>query len=84
MNFMFVGAFCDEFGLRQTPMVPFFLSGTGFEEVLSAMKQALPETLVTLSDDALKKPEGIVVRTNDRSRIFKLRFEEYERTIASK
>lgn len=81
MSLLTVGAFCDEFGLQQAPMVPFHMNGTDFIEVLSAMKQALPETLVAVSDDAIKHPEGIVVRTNDRSRIFKLRFEEYERTL---
>ena len=84
MSYNFMEAFCLEFGFGSAPMVPFYMHGTAFDQVLSDMQQALPHTNVALSDDALKRPEGIVVRTNDRSRIFKLRFEEYERTPKSR
>ncbi len=39
----------------------------------------ITKTLVALDDDAGGRPEGLVVRTADRSRIAKIRFEDYER-----
>lgn len=41
----------------------------------------LPESLAALDDKAGKRPEGIVLRTNDRSVIAKARFQDYERTL---
>ena len=81
LSYNVMGVFCEVFGFQQVPMVPFFMHGTSHEEVLSAMRQALPKSNAALSDDATKIPEGIVVRTSTRSRIFKLRFENYEKTI---
>jgi len=84
MSVMFMNVFCDVHGLTPVPMVPFFFNGTSHEQVLSDMKQALPETLAPLSQSALKRPEGIVVRSNDRKHIVKLRFEDYEKTLRPK
>lgn len=42
----------------------------------------LPATQVALSDNALGRAEGVVLRTKDRSRIAKARFEDYARTLA--
>jgi hypothetical protein len=41
---------------------------------------ALASTHAALDDTAKGKPEGVVVRTADRGRIAKIRFEDYERT----
>lgn len=41
----------------------------------------LPKTLVALDDSAGGRPEGIVLRTKDRSVIAKARFQDYERTL---
>ncbi|MFD6953191.1 hypothetical protein A6A08_13165 [Nocardiopsis sp. TSRI0078] len=41
----------------------------------------LPGTLVALDGDAGGRPEGIVLRTADRSVIAKARFQDYERTL---
>jgi hypothetical protein len=40
-----------------------------------------PQSLVTLDGQGTGQPEGIVVRTFDRSKIAKLRFEDYIRTL---
>jgi hypothetical protein len=43
------------------------------------LESMLPTTLVALDTDAGGSPEGLVVRTADRSRIAKIRFEDYQR-----
>lgn len=40
----------------------------------------LPATLVALDETARHMPEGIVLRTTDRSKIAKARYQDYERT----
>lgn len=54
---------------------------TTLEGTRDWLSMALPSTRVALSDDALGRPEGIVLRTKDRSRIAKARFEDYARTL---
>lgn len=56
--------------------LPIKLSAT-----LDWMKTTITETRARLDDVALGRPEGIVARTADRSKIAKLRFEDYERTL---
>ena len=40
-----------------------------------------PEEPPESADSALKKAEGIVLRNESRSKIVKVRFEDYERTL---
>ena len=63
----------------QAPLLP-----TGHEEVLSWLEEVIPETCAALDPSAGKTPEGVVVRTPDRSRIAKVRFADYRRTLKSK
>jgi len=63
------------------PTVPFQLSGTSHREILDSLKNSLPKTNVALTESAQLKPEGIILRNSDRSKIVKLRFEDYERTL---
>ncbi len=76
--------FCQKCELEQVPMVPFSFNGMSHHEVLEAMDEALPETLSALSDSALRRPEGIVVRSPGRSKIVKLRFEDYAKTLGTR
>ena len=48
-------------------------------DVHTWLESAIPKTLVALDDTAKGVPEGIVVRTPDRQRIAKIRFEDYQR-----
>lgn len=66
------------------PEVPFELGDMSHETIYRNMKKFLPETLVALTDNALKQPEGLVLRNKDRSKIVKIRFEDYERTFKRK
>jgi len=63
------------------PVIKFDLPDFSHQAVLDALKQALPSTQVALSDLALKKAEGLVMRNENRSKIVKIRFEDYERTV---
>ena len=54
---------------------------TSIEDTYEWLKEILPgNTLVPLDGEG-GKPEGVVVRTPDRSKIAKIRFEDYERTL---
>lgn len=53
----------------------------GLEDTHNWLKAAIPESRCKLDGTAAGKPEGLVVRTTDRSIIAKLRFEDYERTM---
>ncbi|WP_328372986.1 RNA ligase family protein [Streptomyces sp. NBC_00445] len=54
---------------------------TGIEEMHDFLTSRLPATLVALDADAGHRPEGIVLRTENRSVIAKARLEDYERTL---
>jgi RNA ligase len=51
------------------------------EAALAFLRKALPQTRCALDDGAGHRGEGLVIRMLDRSRIAKLRFEDYERTL---
>jgi hypothetical protein len=71
-------------GVGYTPRLG-TVRGSGLPQTLEKMQewleQALPTTQVALSDNALNRAEGIVLRTEDRSVIAKARFEDYARTL---
>lgn len=52
---------------------------TTIEATHEWLKRQIPDSLVTLDDKAGGAPEGLVVRTVDRKRIAKIRYEDYQR-----
>lgn len=66
-------------------IVPILVDGwtppTTIQETYQELKQIIPNTNCKLDDQAKGKPEGIVIRSFDRSQIAKIRFEDYERTL---
>lgn len=68
-------------GLNVVPSVSFKIGDMSHRTILDNLRQYLPKTHVALSDLAQMKPEGIILRNNDRSKIVKIRFEDYERTL---
>lgn len=70
-----------EFPYNLAPSVEFNLDSFDHETVLKAMEESIPETKVALSESAQMKPEGLILRTHDRSKIVKIRFEDYYRTL---
>ncbi|MBI3221228.1 MAG: hypothetical protein HYZ44_17090 [Bacteroidetes bacterium] len=63
------------------PLVEFELGDMSHKIVLDNLKKFIPNTNVALSENALKKSEGVVLRNESRSKIVKVRFEDYERTL---
>jgi hypothetical protein len=76
------------FSLELTPRL-FELSSAselprGLEDVDAALGAHLPKTSCAIDDGAGGQAEGIVVRALDRSRIAKMRCEDYHRTLRKK
>lgn len=63
------------------PLVEFELGDMSHQVVLDNLKKFMPTTNVALSENALNKSEGVVLRNDNRSKIVKVRFEDYERTL---
>lgn len=77
----------NTFEEKNLPLVPYLETWTGLsmpvlvDETYETLLEEINETFVGLDDKAGGKPEGLVVRTWDRSRIAKIRFEDYARTL---
>ncbi len=63
------------------PLIEFDFDDLSHKAVLENLKKSLPVTNVALSESASQKSEGIVLRNESRSKIVKVRFEDYERTL---
>lgn len=66
------------------PLVEFDLGDMSHNTILENLKKFIPETKVALTEKAIKKSEGVILRNSDRTKIVKLRFEDYERTLRQK
>jgi hypothetical protein len=74
----------DAEGIELTPRVAALDAATmptGLEETRDWLAAYLPTTRVALDEGAGAQPEGIVLRTTDRSVIAKARFQDYQRTL---
>ncbi|MCA9175143.1 MAG: hypothetical protein KDB14_11725 [Planctomycetales bacterium] len=72
--------FAEAAQLELTPRIAVVDSiPTTIEDTHDWLRMTIARTLVALDPDASGKPEGVVVRTADRSRIAKIRFEDYQR-----
>jgi hypothetical protein len=67
--------------LELVPVVEFDVGDLSHQMILNHLKKFLPFTKVALSENAIKKAEGVVLRNENRSKIVKLRFEDYERAL---
>lgn len=76
-----------QYSLTLTPRL-FAIDGAelprGIPETLAFLRMRLPESRCRLDDAGGGKPEGVVLRSPDRSAIAKARFEDYERTLKRK
>jgi len=68
-------------GLPLTPRIGEDCVATGLVETFDWLKSKIKKTQVGLDEGAQGRPEGLVVRSADRSKIAKIRFEDYERTM---
>ena len=78
-------AAADRFDLPLTPRLGTADAlPTDLAETLAFLEATLPATRAALDEMAAGDPEGIVARTADRSKIVKLRFQDYRRTLGVK
>jgi hypothetical protein len=71
-------------GIGLTPrlgMLPASEVPTGIEEMHNFLTSRIPATEVALDANAGRRPEGIVLRNQDRSAIVKARLTDYENTL---
>ena len=66
------------------PEVDFNLPNFEHQTILDSLQKFASNSKVALTDSALGKSEGVVLRNRDRSKIVKLRFEDYLRTLKVK
>jgi hypothetical protein len=71
-------------GLETVPALQVSPLPTGVFETHQWLGDNITKTLCALEPTALMQPEGIVVRTADRRKIAKIRYEDYERTLRKK
>ncbi len=72
--------FAEQAGVELTPRIELQEElPSGIDETYEWLKGHLSVTGVALDDEAKGRPEGVVVRTSDRSRIAKIRFDDYAR-----
>lgn len=82
-----LGAFAAEFALRVVPTLAEVTAADLPVEVgatLEYLSALLPGTRCSLDASAGLRPEGVVVRESKRSTIYKLRFEDYQRTLRAR
>jgi hypothetical protein len=68
-------------GFDVVPPLTFEFGDMSHRTILDNLKKAIPQTNVALSDLAQLKPEGVILHNKSRSKIVKIRFEDYERTL---
>lgn len=71
-------------GIPLTPRIHIDRVPTTLVETLDWLNDVVPATNVPLDAQAGNRSEGVVVRTPDRSKIAKIRFEDYERSLRGK
>jgi len=73
--------FCKKYNFAQVPQLPVDIKNFDHQTILDYLNTVVPKTLVALSDSAKMRSEGVVLRNSDRTKIVKLRFQNYTRTL---
>lgn len=63
------------------PLIEFDLGDMSHKNIMDNLNKFIPKTTVALTETALNKAEGLVLRNDNRSKIVKIRFEDYERSL---
>ena len=66
------------------PQIEFELINFEHQSVLNALEKYISKTNVALTETAKGGTEGVILRNHDRTKIVKLRFEDYRRTLGIK
>lgn len=74
--------YAQQLNFTLTPRIPLYFGvPSTIEATYQYLQTTIGKSLCVLDEGAGGKPEGLVVRTKDRSSIAKIRFEDYERTL---
>lgn len=85
-----LGELAAQFGLITVPRLDLLGRHDGADlpqnhaDTLAWLREILPTSVAALDEDAGLRPEGVVIRSADRSTIAKIRYEDYERTLRAK
>jgi len=74
----------DLLGISATPRLTVSRPPPSLSATLEWLGDVCKGTRAALDDGARGNPEGVVVRTRDRTMIAKIRFEDYERTLGKR
>jgi len=75
----------EQYDIPRTPRLTTDLAvPTEIESTLEFLQRVIPASQVKLDKTAGGRAEGVVIRTTDRSKIAKLRYEDYERTLRAR
>lgn len=66
------------------PQIEFEIENFEHQTVLNSLEKYISKTHVSLTETARGGTEGVILRNHDRSKIVKIRFEDYRRTLKSK
>jgi len=69
------------YNFELVPQIEFELEGYEHQSVLDALERYISKTNVALTDNAKGGTEGVILRNHDRTKIVKLRFDDYRRTL---
>ncbi len=69
------------YNFELVPQIQFELVNHEHQSVLNALEKYILTTNVALTDNARGGTEGVILRNYDRTKIVKLRFEDYRRTL---
>lgn len=76
-----LGALAAAIGVERTPRIDAEAPPVSVADTWAWLQRTIPRSLVTLSSAASGRPEGVVVRAEDRSVIAKIRYEDYQRSV---
>lgn len=72
------------YGFNLVPQLKFELPNLEHQTILNSLEQYISKTNVALTKTAKEGTEGVVLRNKTRTKIVKLRFEDYRRTLNHK
>ena len=72
------------YNFNLVPQIEFEIENFEHQTVLNSLEKYISKTNVSLTETARGGTEGVILRNQDRSKIVKLRFEDYRRTLKPK
>ncbi len=79
-----ISGFAEALASQRVPVLGTVTLPTGLAETFELLKQTIQKSQAIIDGAPSGRPEGIVVRNADRTRIAKIRYEDYERTLRAR